>query len=62
MFKCQKCNRTTKPNEKMTKIVTKIKPKTYVNVVRNKEKFSQGTEIIEEISLCESCASKIDRD
>lgn len=62
MFKCQKCKRTTRPNESMRKVVTKLRPKTYVNVIGDKEKISTGTEIVEELQVCERCASKINKD
>lgn len=62
MFKCQRCERTTRPNESMRKVVTKLRPKTYVNVIGDKEKISTGTEIVEELQVCERCASKINKD
>lgn len=62
MFKCQRCKRTTRPNESMRKVVTKLRPKTYVNVIGDKEKISTGTEIVEELQVCERCASKINKD
>lgn len=62
MFKCQRCKRTTRPNERMRKVVTKLRPKTYVNVIGDKEKISTGTEIVEELQVCERCASKINKD
>lgn len=62
MFKCQRCKRTTRPHESMSKVVTKLRPKTYVNVIGDKEKISTGTEIVEELQVCERCASKINRD
>lgn len=46
----------------MRKVVTKLRPRTYVNVIGDKEKISTGTEIVEELQVCERCASKINKD
>lgn len=59
MFKCEKCKRTTKPYEKMTRQVVTTRNKTYVNNIGDHEKITEGYETVKEISLCEKCASEI---
>ena len=62
MFKCSRCGRTTNPCEKLTKLVTDTKEKTYYNKFIKKgkeiEKISHGYEILREIDLCERCAEE----
>ena len=62
MFKCEKCKKTTKPYEKMTRQVIAKRNKTYVNNVDGQEKITEGYETVKEISLCEKCASEIVKD
>ena len=68
MFKCEKCNKITSPREKMTKVVTKTRDKTYTNIIgidkdgNDKVKVTHGTEIVKEECLCENCASEENKD
>ena len=63
MFKCQKCKQTTKPNEKLNKVVIATREKEYTNKFidkngREQVKITYGTEIVKELNLCEKCAKK----
>lgn len=62
MFKCDKCGKTTEPREKLTKRPIMFRDRVYQNlIVVGKKTFpitSFGKEIVKEINLCETCASK----
>ncbi len=63
MFKCQKCKQTTKPNEKLNKVVIATREKEYTNKFidkngREQVKITNGTEIVKELNLCEKCVKK----
>lgn len=51
MFVCKKCNRQTKPNEKMSKSIVEKRNKVYNN-------GSIGREIVKEIDICTECHDK----
>lgn len=59
MFRCEKCNKISKPREKMHKVITETREKVYENKIKTKNgesiKETFGTEIVKEISLCENC-------
>jgi hypothetical protein len=56
MFKCELCNRSSQPREKSHKLVTKTRPRDYVNEhKRGLDKIkvtTHGWEIVEEIQVC----------
>lgn len=65
MFNCEICHKTSKPNEPQHKIVTLYRDTNYVtgykelaNGTKVPSRFSKGTEIAEEIAVCESCYNK----
>lgn len=68
MYKCQKCGKVTDPGEKLNKVVTSTREKTYVNAILGKdgnpikdrfgnisEKISHGSEICGEMCVCSKC-------
>lgn len=60
MFKCQKCKQTTKPNEKLNKVVIATREKEYTNKFidkngREQVKITNGFEIVKEICVCKKC-------
>ena len=59
MFKCERCNKISKPNEKLNKLITKTRPREYINKYYKKGqehiKVTEGFEIEKEINLCERC-------
>jgi len=64
MFKCNYCNKITKPHEKCNKLITKEREKEYI--IKKKSKrgkeyidIKRGHEIMEEINLCEFCYKNI---
>lgn len=62
MFKCDKCNKTTRPGEKLTKYPVKYRNKVYQfddTKYRGNSVTSYGKEIAKEINLCELCAFEI---
>lgn len=62
MYKCQKCNYQVPANNSINKVITKLKKVRYTNKVQGKYKEeikeSFGTEIVEELNLCNRCAGK----
>ena len=59
MFRCEKCRRITKTNEKQYKKVIKTREKSYKNEnTYGKVKETKGTEIVKEINICEKCLEK----
>ena len=66
MFKCEKCNKITAPNEKQHKIITKTRPREYINKYYKKgqeyEKITEGFEIEKEINVCEKCYEEVKED
>jgi hypothetical protein len=72
MFTCGLCGKKSKPGESATQVVTKTRDKKYETKVRVKEEKPNpflpkrmedairfGTEIVEEVKACPSCASKV---
>ncbi len=59
MFKCERCNKISEPNEKLNKLITKTRPREYVNKYYKKgqeyTKVTEGFEIEKEINLCSKC-------
>lgn len=69
MYKCQKCGKVTDPGEKLNKLVTSTREKTYVNIMIDKktgnllkdksgntiEKITKGFETNREENLCTKC-------
>lgn len=57
MFICEVSGRVSKPGEKPYKVVTKTRPKTYLNKKKVGDKTietaTQGWEIVEEKIVCE---------
>lgn len=59
MFKCAISNKLSQPREKAFKIVTKVRPKTYIQTRYNqaeKEEYEvtfHGQEIVEELTVCQ---------
>ena len=65
MFKCEKCNKTTQPREKLHRVPIMFKDVTY-QTTRKKGKYetvvtSPGKNIVKEINVCEKCYQKIVR-
>lgn len=64
-FRCQNCDAVQKSGTKPVKTVTKIRPKVYPVRYSDPEKRhiidngGHGTEIAEELNLCEKCAKKV---
>lgn len=62
MYKCQKCNYQVPANNSANKVITKLRKVRYTNEVQGKykkeTKESVGTEIVEELNLCNRCANK----
>ena len=60
MFKCGMCKKSSKPREMATVKVVEKRVKEYVqkDEYGNPGKESQGWEIVKEIKVCQSCASK----
>lgn len=62
MYKCQKCNYQVPANNTANKVITKLRKVSYTNKVQGKykeeTKISYGTEVVEELSLCNRCANK----
>jgi hypothetical protein len=54
MYRCQKCNEVSKSGEGQHKVVTQTRPKQYL---RDEFLVGEGTEIVTEMILCESCAT-----
>ena len=60
MFRCEKCGRITKPNEKQYKQIVQTREKTYKNEDKyGNIKTSKGTEIVKEIKISEKCFERI---
>ena len=63
MFKCQQCGKSTKSNQPENKVIMETRDKNYENTVRksryNKQKFSNGWEIVKEIRVCPKCYKQI---
>jgi hypothetical protein len=57
MFKCQKCQQTTKPGETQEHIVVAKRDKIYYEVNRRGESYEagRGWEIAKEIVVCKKC-------
>ena len=53
-FRCQGCNESQPPCCTQTRVVTKIREKTY----HDKYADTIGVETVEELALCEPCATK----
>lgn len=62
MYKCQKCNWQVRANNSANRVVTKLRKVRYENKIKGKYKEeikeSFGTEIVEELNLCNRCAAK----
>lgn len=59
MFRCQQCNKSTKPNEKETKVVTKTRQVKYYDDKRDPSRITgSGYETVTELSMCEECTKK----
>ena len=59
MFKCGKCNKITKPREKMHKKAISYRDRVYEFKDRKGNvSATYGREIVKEINLCEECFSK----
>ncbi len=59
MFKCEKCERITRPGEKQHKKVVETREKIYKNEDKHGNiKTSKGAEIVKEINICEECYEK----
>lgn len=57
---CDNCGKNTPPNVPCNKLVVETRPKTYVQVHKDKAGFvretrTHGTEIVKEAKLCSSC-------
>lgn len=68
MFKCEAdgCGRTTDPRETMTRVVRSTRPRNYyyrpeANRDGQDDPGGEGTEVVSEIRVCETCAG-VDRD
>lgn len=65
MFRCQKCNTTTNPGEKETKIIIETRKVSYKKPSYDKgKKFittTHGTEIVREIKVCPRCALEYEK-
>ena len=64
MYKCQKCGKVTKPHEKLNRLVTQTREKTYVNKFIDRygnecEKITTGNEIVKEINVCGKCFEEV---
>ena len=63
MYRCQKCNKNSKPGRELHKIVIETRPKEYKNIIkiksRKRAKFSTGYEIVKEMGVCKRCRTKI---
>lgn len=58
MYKCDRCNYTVGPRNKILRKVTKTRPKKYMNKSikeLNKVLITEGWEIVEEQQLCNRC-------
>lgn len=66
MYRCQVTNKLSEPGIKAYKVVTKTRPKTYRNVVKQGEKdveiISHGWEIVEEQLVCKEVYEKLTGD
>jgi hypothetical protein len=59
MYRCQFCHNVSKPNEPLTKVVTKVRPMKYIDRTTGKV-IGEGKEIVEEIGICLSCKQQRD--
>lgn len=60
MFKCQKCNKLSKPKETQNKLLVESRNVSYNNIVKDKESKSRaitssGWEIVKELTVCKKC-------
>ena len=61
MYKCERCNKTSKTGDKLNKIVVQTREKTYLNPDgfdkqgKLKYKISYGNEIVKELNVCNEC-------
>ena len=59
MFKCEKCQKNSKPYEKLHKYPVEVRNKIYQNELKEGRKIkiitSCGYEIVKELNVCESC-------
>lgn len=65
MFRCQVSGKVSAPREKAYKIVTKTRNKTYTLTRFNQEEKTefevnfQGSEVVEELTVCEEVYTKM---
>ena len=59
MYKCDKCKSLSSLGEKQNKVITQSRKKSYKNEYKTKKgkkfKFSEGFEIVSEITVCTNC-------
>lgn len=66
MYKCQKCNKISKPGESINKFVVSTREKKYINKTTDKKgneyyKTTYGNEIVKEIIVCQECYDELVR-
>jgi len=66
-FICEKCHEVVPPKTPMRKVIVETRPKTYVQVFRDKNAFEHetrhyGREIVKELKLCPKCAQEYENE
>lgn len=66
MYNCDNCQKTTAEGEKINRIVTKTRRKTYMGTYKDPKTYryqtievGQGNEIVSEMKVCNLCNNKI---
>lgn len=62
MYKCEKCGKSTKPKEKILKVVAEYTEVEYGKIYDKKEKeyrIPKGKQIVKEMKLCKVCFGRM---